>query len=99
MNIYQTITSSVVKTADRLARETLASDIGNIILYVSYASNFYVYLISASSYRQDFKRFILFCYGQNYWNNRIGMMTRQQIEINTASMAKQLPRSVKQSKT
>ncbi|CAF2666100.1 unnamed protein product [Rotaria sp. Silwood2] len=63
MNIYQVITSSMTKSSYRIAQETLVLDISNIILYISYASNFYVYLISASSYRRDFMRLVLFCYG------------------------------------
>jgi hypothetical protein len=99
INIYQTVTSSVVKSSYRLAQETLAADISNIILYVSYASNFYVYLISGSSYRRDFLRFVLFCYRQNHWNNHIGTMEREQVQMNTASVAKRLPRSVHQMTT
>lgn len=77
MNIYQFITSSMVKTSLRLAQEALVLDISNIILYISYASNFYVYLISASSYRRSFIRFVLFCYDKNHWNNRIENVVRQ----------------------
>jgi len=77
MNIYQFITSSMVKTSLRLAQEALVLDISNIILYISYASNFYVYLISASSYRRSFIRFVLFCYDKNHWNNRIEHIAKQ----------------------
>jgi hypothetical protein len=76
----------------------LAFNIANIILYISCASNFYVYLISSSSYRRDFLQLILFCYRQNHWNNRIGTMTKEQVEMNTTSMVKKLPRSVNQTK-
>jgi len=96
MNIYQLITSSMVKSSYRLAQEALILNITNIILYISYASNFYVYLISCSSYRRDFLRLLLFCYNQNHWNNRIGTMTREQLELNIPAMTKQLPRSVHQ---
>ncbi|CAF0992334.1 unnamed protein product [Adineta steineri] len=92
--IYQLITSSVVKSSYRLAQEALALNITNIILYISYASNFYIYLMSSSSYRRDFLQFILFWYHRNYTNNRIGTMTREQFEMNTASITRQLPRPV-----
>ena len=78
MNIYLTITSSVIKTAIQVAQETLASDIGNIVLYVSYASNFYVYLISASSYRKNFVQLIMLQQVPKQSNNPIGIMTREQ---------------------
>ncbi|CAF1138625.1 unnamed protein product [Adineta ricciae] len=77
MNIYLAITSSMVKTSIQVAQETLASDIGNIILYVSYASNFYVYLISASSYRKNFVQLIMLHQVPKQWNNHIGIMTRE----------------------
>ncbi|CAF1420248.1 unnamed protein product [Adineta ricciae] len=80
MNIYLTITSSVVKTSIQVAQETLASDIGNIILYVSYASNFYVYLISASSYRKNFVKLVLLHQVPKQWNSPLGIMTREQGE-------------------
>jgi hypothetical protein len=96
MNIYQVLTSSMVKTSYRLAQESLVLDISNIILYVSYASTFYVYLISASSYRRDFRRLVLFCYTQTHWDNRIGPMPREQLALNTVTMVQQLPRSVNQ---
>ena len=76
-NVYQAITSSMVKTSYRLAQEALVLDITNIILYISYASNFYVYISSASSYRRDFLRLVLFCNGHNHWNNRIESIPRQ----------------------
>jgi hypothetical protein len=75
INIYQVVTSSMTKSSYRLAQETLVANITNIILYVSYASNFYVYLISASSYRRDFLSFVLFYYPHNHSNNRVGTMT------------------------
>ncbi|UJR19355.1 hypothetical protein I4U23_022484 [Adineta vaga] len=83
INIYQTLSSSIVKTSFRIAQETLAADIGTIILYASYGSNFYIYLISASSYRQDFRRLVLFCCNRNQRNNRIATVTREQVEMNT----------------
>ncbi|CAF4224265.1 unnamed protein product [Adineta steineri] len=92
--IYQLITSSVVKSSYRLAQEALALNVTNIILYVSYASNFYIYLMSSSSYRRDFLKLILFCYHRDYTNNRVGTMTREQHEMNTASITRQLPRPV-----
>ena len=67
----------MVKTSIQVAQETLASDIGNIILYVSYASNFYVYLISASSYRKNFVQLIMLHQVPKQWNNHIGIMTRE----------------------
>jgi hypothetical protein len=76
-NVYQAITSSIAKTSYRLAQEALVLDITNIILYISYASNFYVYIISASSYRQDFLRLVLFCHSHYHWNNLIEPMPRQ----------------------
>ncbi|CAF0872468.1 unnamed protein product [Adineta steineri] len=94
-NIYQSITSSIVKASYRLALETLVSDMTNIFLYVSYACNFYVYIISSSCYRQDFLRFI-HCSDEAHSNNRIGVLTRQKIEMNTGSTMKQLPRSINQ---
>ena len=96
ITIYQILTSSMVKSSYRLAQEGLVFNITNILLYISYASNFYVYLISSSSYRRDFLQFILFCYDQNHWNNRIGPTTREQLQLNTASMIKQLRRSIHQ---
>jgi len=98
ISIYQIITSTMVKSSYRLAQEALVFNIANIILYISCASNFYVYLISASSYRRDFLQLVLFCYRQNHWNNRIEIMTREQLEMNTASTGKQLPRSMHQTK-
>ncbi|CAF0872487.1 unnamed protein product [Adineta steineri] len=94
-NIYQNITSSVVKTSYRLALETLVSDMTNIFLYVSYACNFYVYIISSSCYRQDFLRFIC-CSNENHLNNRVGTVTKERIEMNTGSTMRQLPRSTNQ---
>jgi hypothetical protein len=96
VNVYQVATSSIVKTSYRVAQETLAFNMTNIILYITCASNFCTYLISASSYRRDFLRLVLFCYSENHWNNRVGTMTRAQFEMNTASIVKQLPRSVNQ---
>jgi len=77
INICEIVTSSVVKSSYRLAQETLVANISNIILYISYALNFYVYRISASCYRRDFLRLILFCYPQSHWNNRIAIITRE----------------------
>ncbi|CAF0939557.1 unnamed protein product [Adineta steineri] len=94
-NIYQSITSSIVKASYRLALETLISDMTNIFLYVSYACNFYVYIISSSCYRQDFLRFI-HCSDEAHSNNRIGVLTRQKIEMNTGSTMRQLPRLINQ---
>jgi hypothetical protein len=96
ITIYQLITSSIIKSSYRLAQEALVFNITNIILYLSYASNFYVYLISASSYRRDFLRLVLFCYTEDQWTNRIGTMTREQLQMNTISMSKHVPRSVHQ---
>lgn len=93
INIYQVATSSIVKSSYRLAQEALAFNITNIILYISCASNFYVYLISASSYRRDFLQLVLFCYDRN---NRVGIITREQLEMNALSVTKRLPRSVNQ---
>ena len=95
INIYQTVTSSVVKSSYRLGQEALASNITNIVLYVSYASNFYVYLISASSYRRDLVRLVLYCFSPNYRNNRIGPGTRHQHKMQTASVITQLRRPVR----
>lgn len=95
-NIYQTLSSSITKSSYQLDQETLASNIGGILLYVSYASNFYVYLISASSYRQDFIQFVLFCYNQNHRNRRISPITRQQLELNTTSKIRHLRHSIQQ---
>jgi hypothetical protein len=96
INVYQVATSSIVKTSYRLAQETLAFNITNIILYISCASNFYIYLISASSYRRDFLRLVLFWHSKNNWDNRIETVTRDQLRMRTASMVEQLPRSVNQ---
>jgi hypothetical protein len=93
INIYQVATSSIVKSSYRLAQEALAFNITNIILYISCASNFYVYLISASSYRRDFLQLVLFCYDRN---NRVGIITREQLEMNALSVTKRLPRPVNQ---
>lgn len=93
-NVYQVITSSMVKSSYRLARETLISNITNILVYTSYASSFYVFIISTPAYRRDFLRLILFCYTRNHWNNNIRPMPREQLVLNTASMNKNLPRSV-----
>ncbi|CAF1155357.1 unnamed protein product [Adineta steineri] len=92
MNIYQVITASVVKTSYRTAQEALVLDITNIIFYTGNASNFYVYFISASSYRRDFVRFVLFCYSGDHWNNRIIPATVGRHEMNETSMRTQLPR-------
>ncbi|CAF4959401.1 unnamed protein product [Rotaria sp. Silwood1] len=78
-NVYQIITSSIAKTPYRLAQEALILDITNIILYISYASNFYTYIISVSSYRRNFLRLVLFCYSRNHWNNHIEPMPREQL--------------------
>ncbi|CAF4801769.1 unnamed protein product [Rotaria sp. Silwood1] len=88
INIYQVVTSSIVKSDYRLSQEQLVYTVANIILYVSYASNFYVYLISASSYRKDFRRLVLFCYRQNHASNRIGIMAREQVVMKTNSTVK-----------
>jgi hypothetical protein len=79
-----------MKSSYRVAQKTLVFNITNIILYISYASNFNVYLILSSSYRRDFLRLVLFCYKEDHWNNRIGTMTREQVEMNAASMSKQV---------
>jgi hypothetical protein len=70
----------MVKTSYRLAQEALVYNITNIILYIS----------CASSYRRDFLRLVLFCYSEDHWNNRIGPMTEEQLEMNTASTIRQL---------
>ena len=88
INIYQVVTSSMVKSSYRLSQEQFVYTITNIILYVNYASNFYVYFISASSYRKDFRRLALYCYRQNHSNNRIGTMSREKILMNTISRVK-----------
>ncbi|CAF0989810.1 unnamed protein product [Adineta ricciae] len=56
--IYQIATTSTNKTAYRLAQETMVFNIANILLYISYASNFYVYFFSAKSYRKELLRFV-----------------------------------------
>ncbi|CAF2695347.1 unnamed protein product [Rotaria sp. Silwood2] len=88
INIYQVVTASIVKSPYRLSQEQLVYSVANIILYVSYASNLYVYLISASSYRKDFRRLVLLCYRQSHANNRIGIVSREQILMNTMSTQK-----------
>lgn len=93
INIYQTATSSLVKTSDRLAQENLISNVSNITLYISYASNFYIYLICAPFYRRSFLRLILCSHDQNQHTNRVGS-TREHLEMNIGSAAKHLPRSV-----
>lgn len=85
-NIYQTATASVAKSPYRLAQETLVFDISSILLYLSYASNFYIYLVSSVAYRRDFLDFIRCRYSRGRWANRVGPETRHQIEMNTASV-------------
>ncbi|CAF1582128.1 unnamed protein product [Adineta steineri] len=93
MSIYQPLTASVPKSAYRVAQETLVSNITNILLYISYASNFYVYLISAPSYRQKFLQLFKCCYHKNHQNNRVGTRTKEQLGTNRLSIQKQiLPR-------
>ncbi|CAF1504934.1 unnamed protein product [Adineta steineri] len=93
MIIYQSLTASVPKSAYRVAQETLVSNITNILLHISYASNFYVYFISAPSYRQKFLQLFKCCYRKNHQNNRIGTITRGQLGTNRLSIEKQiLPR-------
>jgi hypothetical protein len=94
INIYQVGTSSIIKSPYHLAQEAFAFNITNITLYISCASNFYVYLISAASYRRDFLKLVLFCYDRNHWNNHVGTITREQLQMDATSMTKQLPRSV-----
>ncbi|CAF1021544.1 unnamed protein product [Adineta ricciae] len=62
--IYQIATTSTSKTAYRLAQETVVFNIANIFLYISYASNFYVYFFSAKSYRKELFRLVSYfvCY-------------------------------------
>jgi hypothetical protein len=76
-NIYQFATSSMVKSSYLLAQEALVFNITNIVLYIIFASNFYVNVSSASSYRRTFLQHVLFCSGRDHWNNRVGIMTRE----------------------
>ncbi|CAF0891682.1 unnamed protein product [Adineta steineri] len=92
INIYQLLTSSIQKSSYRLAQEMLVSDTSNIVLYISYAANFYVYLISSSSYRRDFLQFILFCYNQNRSNNHVHPLPGVQFTLNQMSTIQQFPR-------
>ncbi|UJR18491.1 hypothetical protein I4U23_005397 [Adineta vaga] len=84
--IYQLLTVSVMKSSQRLEQETMISNIFNILLYISYASNFYVYLISAPYYRRKFIQFIPYYYYKNQRNNHIGIILREQPEIHRISM-------------
>lgn len=93
ITVYQMITSSTVKTPYRLAIEGFIFNISNIILFISYASNFYVYMISAASYRRDFKRFCRDCLTKTCRNNRVDTFSIQ----NGSKSVKQ--RTVQQSTT
>lgn len=83
----------MIKSSYQLAQEAFIFNITNITLYISCSANFYVYLISASSYRRDFLRFVFFYYSQDHWNNRIGTMTREQHNLNTAAINQQIPQT------
>jgi hypothetical protein len=75
---YQAITLSTVKTSYRVAQETLALDIINVLVYTFQAGNFYAYFFLSSSYRRVFIELILFCYRPNRVNPIVPMNIRQQ---------------------
>jgi hypothetical protein len=55
--LYTSLTSNIAKSADRVRIETFVNFIAqNCLLYFTSSSNFFIYVVSSSSFRQDVKK-------------------------------------------
>lgn len=56
--IYQSVTANIQKDALRNAQDNMFNTFANLFTYVTYFGDFYIYLFSSASLRQNIKRYI-----------------------------------------
>ncbi|CAF1347414.1 unnamed protein product [Rotaria sordida] len=56
--IYQSVTMNIQKDALRNAQDNIFNTVANLLTYVTYFGDFYIYLYSSKSLRQALKRII-----------------------------------------